>query len=70
MCSMGFMTGDEAGQGKTTLFEHGIVWLFTCCVRPCIVMLEHVRFVILHEMTNYLLCMNPVKTSNVGELTC
>ena len=26
----------------------------------------NVRFVILHEMTNYLLCMNPLKTSNNG----
>ena len=43
-----------------------IVLLFTCCVRLCIVMLENVMSVILHEMTNYLLCMNPVKTSNNG----
>ena len=48
--------------------------------RPCIVMLENARSVILHKMTNCLLCMNPVKTSNkpvlpfknnyVGELKC
>ena len=29
-------------------------------------MLENARSVILHEMTNYLLCVNPVKTSNNG----
>ena len=39
---------------------------YTCCVRPCIVMLDSVMSVILHEMTNYLLCMNPVQTSNNG----
>ena len=40
--------------------------VFTCCVRPCIDMLENARVVILHEMTNYLLCMNHVKISNNG----
>ena len=64
---MGFMTGDEAGQDKTlTLFWHEIVWLFTRCVRTCIVMLKNTRSVILHEMINYLLCMNPVKPSKNG----
>ena len=64
-CSMGFMTVDEAGQGKRlTLFKLGIVWLFTCCVRPCIVKLENARSVIFHEMTNNLMCMNHVKTTN------
>ena len=32
----------------------------------CIVMLGNASSVILHEMTNYLLCMSPVKTSNSG----
>ena len=47
-------------------------------MRPCIFMLENARSVILHEMSNYHLCMNPVKTSNkaavlnvdVSEITC
>ena len=61
----GFMTQDEAGQGKRlTLFYYGIMWLFTCCVTPCIFMLENARSVILQEMANYHLCMNPVNTSN------
>ena len=29
-------------------------------------MLENARYVILQEMTNYLICMNPVKMSNIG----
>ena len=63
----GFMTRDEAGQGKRLmLFKHGIMWLFTRCVRPCIFMLENAGSVILNEMTNYHLCMKPVKTSNNG----
>ena len=36
------------------------MWLFTCCVRPSIVMMKNVGSVILHEMTNDLLCINPV----------
>ena len=39
--------------------------IYVLCV-VIIVMLENARSVILHEMTNYLLCMNPVKTSNNG----
>ena len=39
---------------------HGIV-CYTRCVRPCIVMPENARSVILHERINDLLCMNPVK---------
>ena len=35
-------------------------------LQTCIVMLENARSVILHEMTNYLLCMNPVKNCNNG----
>ena len=66
---MGFMTGDKACQGNVILcmagqgryFVHGIVWLFTPCVKPCSVMLENARSVILNEMINDLLCMNPVK---------
>ena len=59
---MGFMIGDKAGQGKTlTLFCAGIVLFLTRCVRPCIVMLENTRSVILHEMINDLLYMTPVK---------
>ena len=66
------------GQEDDVIFSHGILWLFTCCMRPCIVMLENARSVILKETTNYLLCMNPVKTTimvavendYVGELTC
>ena len=58
---MGIMTGHKAGQGETmSLFEHGIVWLFMRCKRHCIVMLENARSVILHEMINDLLCMNPL----------
>ena len=64
---MGFMTRDETGQGKRlTLF---LAWNYVViyyCVRPCIVMPENARSIILHEMTNYLLCMNPVKISNNG----
>ena len=57
----GFMTGGRAGQGKTlTFFELGIVWLFTRCMMPCIVMLKNARPDILHEMINFSLCMNPV----------
>ena len=33
-------------------------------MRPCIVMLENARSIILHEMTNYLLCMSPLKTNS------
>ena len=48
--------------------------LFTRCVRPCIIMLENARSVILHEMIKDLLCMNPVNAEQywflVGELTC
>ena len=40
---------------------HGNVWLFTRCMKPCSVMLENARSVILYEMNNYLLCMNPAK---------
>ena len=62
MCSVGFMTGAKAGQGKTLLyFVHGIVWLFTRCVKPYSGMLENARSVILYEMLNDILCMNPVK---------
>ena len=42
-------------------FVHGIVWLFTRCVKPCSVMLKNAKSVILHDMINDLLCMNPVK---------
>ena len=31
------------------------------CVKSCSVMLEHARSVILYEMINDLLCINPVK---------
>ena len=64
---MGFMTRDEAGQGKKlTLFSVWNYVFFMCCVKPCIAMLENARSVILQEMTNYLLSMNPVKTSKKG----
>ena len=36
---------------------------YTRCVRPYIVMLENVRSVILPEMINDRLCMNPVNTN-------
>ena len=39
--------------------------IYVLCV-VVIVMLENARSVILHEMTKYLLCMNPVKTNNNG----
>ena len=38
------------------------MWLFTYCARPCNAMLEMARSVILHEMIDDLLCMNPVNT--------
>ena len=65
----GFMTVDEAGQGKRlTLF---LVWdsvviyvLYEALYCHAQKMLENARSVILHEMTYYLLCMNPVKRSN------
>ena len=63
---MGFMTGDEAGRQEVDVIFSKELCVFTCCVRPCIVMLENARSVILHKMTNYLLCMNPVKMSNNG----
>ena len=34
------------------------LWLFARCVKPCNVMLENARSVILQEMINDLLCMN------------
>ena len=42
-------------------FVHGIVWLFTRCVKPCSVMLKNARSVILYDMIYDLLCMNQVK---------
>ena len=48
------------------VFSMTLCGYFTCCVRSCIVMHENARYVILHEMTNYHLCANPVKTSNNG----
>ena len=64
---MGFMTQDEAGQDKRlTFFSAWNYVVIYVCVRPCIVMLENARSVILQESTYYLLCMNPVKTSNNG----
>ena len=52
------MTGDKAGQGKTLmLFCAWNCVVITLCVRPCIVMLENTRSVILHEMIYDLLCM-------------
>ena len=36
------------------------MWLFTLCVRPCIVMLKNATSVILHEMINDLFCVNPL----------
>ena len=64
---MGFMTGDEAGQGKRlTLF---LAWNYVVIYVLCEAMHGNagkckVRY--LHEMTNYFLCMNPVKKSNNG----
>ena len=60
---MGFMTGDKAGQGKTlTLF---CAWycavIYARCEKPCSIMQENARSVILYEMINDLLCMYPVK---------
>ena len=58
-CSIGFMTGDKAGQGKTMmLFCAWYCVVIYACVKPCSVMLENV---ILYEMINDLLCMNPLK---------
>ena len=60
---MGFMTRDKAGQGKAlTLFCAWYCVVIYSCVKPCSAMLEkNVRSVILYEMINDLLCMNPVK---------
>ena len=64
-CSMGLMTVDEAGQGKrlALFFAWNCVVIYVLC-DALYVMLENARPVILHEMTYYLLRMNPVKTSN------
>ena len=63
---MRLKTGNKAGQGKTlTFFVHGIVWLFTLCVKPCSVIVENARSVILYEMINYTVCMKPVKARSV-----
>ena len=35
------------------------MFLFTCCVRPCIGMLDDARHVSLLEMINAFVCMNP-----------
>ena len=58
---MGFMTGDEAGQGKrltsyrawNCVVIYGLYDTLHCHAEKC-----QVRY--LHEMINYLLCMNPV----------
>ena len=64
---MGFMTGDEAGQGKRlTLFLGRNCVVIDVLCEALHFMLENGRSVILHEMTNYLLCMKSLKTSNNG----
>ena len=64
---MGFMAGDEAGQGKRlALF---LAWNYVVIYMLYEALHGHAgnaRSVILHEMANYLLCIIPVKTSNIG----
>ena len=47
----------DAKARRWRYFEQGI---FTRCVRPCIAMQENARSVILHEMIDGRLYMNPV----------
>ena len=58
---MGFMTGDEADQDKTlTSFRawNCVVIYALCEALHCNAEKCQVRY--LHEMINYILCMNPV----------
>ena len=59
---MGFMTRDEAGKGKNfTLFSARNYVVNYVCLRPCIVMLENARSVILQEMTKLSFVHEPRK---------
>ena len=56
-CSMAFMIGDKADQGKTlTLF-----WAWYCVVIYALCEAGKYQVPFLHEMNNDILCMNTVK---------
>ena len=55
--------GSRPRQEVDVILAWNCVVIYVLC-EACIVKLENARSVIFHEMTNNLMCMNPVKTTN------